>query len=53
MKPETVGIIGGGAAGMAAAIAAGRQGDRVILLEALDNKGVGDNDFIRRFGFYD
>ena len=39
MKPGTVGIIGGGAAGMAAAIAAGRQGDRVILLEALDRTG--------------
>ncbi|MBR2823017.1 MAG: aminoacetone oxidase family FAD-binding enzyme [Clostridia bacterium] len=39
MKPETVGIIGGGASGMAAAIAAARCGDRVILLEKQNQLG--------------
>ena len=39
MEAETVGVVGAGAAGMAAAIAAGRCGDRVILLEKLGQVG--------------
>lgn len=39
MKKKEVGIIGGGAAGMAAAIAAARQGARVTVLERNDRVG--------------
>ena len=36
---NTTAVIGGGAAGMAAAIAAARHGDRVLLFERLDRVG--------------
>ena len=39
MEGQTVGIIGAGAAGLAAAIAAGQCGDRVILLEKFPQAG--------------
>ena len=39
MKRKRVGIVGGGAAGMAAAIAAARQGAEVTVLERNDRVG--------------
>lgn len=39
MSEERVAVIGGGAAGMAAAIAAAECGDRVLLLERMDRVG--------------
>ena len=36
---KTTAIIGGGAAGLAASLAAARHGDRVLLLERMDRVG--------------